>query len=56
MKKSFNISLIIFFIAMLVILSSKQTTIAQTVEKKKLVPTVTIPAPPGSKGFGMPQA
>ena len=55
MKKSFNISLIIFFIAMLVILSSKQTTIAQTVEKKNLVPTVTIPAPPGSKGFGMPR-
>ena len=32
-----------------------QIVIAQTVEKKKLVPTVTIPAPPGSKGFGMPQ-
>ena len=28
---------------------------AQTEAKKQLVPTVTIPAPPGSKGFGMPQ-
>jgi beta-xylosidase len=28
---------------------------AQTSVKKALVPTVTIPAPPGSKGFGMPQ-
>jgi hypothetical protein len=24
-------------------------------KKTSLVPTVTIPAPPGSKGFGMPQ-
>jgi hypothetical protein len=40
---------------MLVMLNSKQTTVAQTVEKKKLVPTVTIPAPLGSKGFGMPR-
>jgi hypothetical protein len=30
------------------------TSNAQTTDKKKLVPTVTIPAPPGSKGFGMP--
>ena len=30
-------------------------TPAQTSVKKALVPTVTIPAPPGSKGFGMPQ-
>lgn len=29
---------------------------AQTEAKKQLVPTVTIPAPPGSKGFGMPQS
>ena len=28
---------------------------AQTEAKKQLVPTVTIPAPLGSKGFGMPQ-
>lgn len=28
----------------------------QVVDKKNLVPTVTIPAPAGSKGFGMPQA
>jgi hypothetical protein len=32
-----------------------QTTTAQMEAKKPLVPTVTIPAPPGSKGFGMPQ-
>lgn len=30
-------------------------TTAQTSVKKTLVPTVTIPAPAGSKGFGMPQ-
>jgi xylan 1,4-beta-xylosidase len=30
-------------------------TLAQTQEKNKLVPTITIPAPPGSKDFGMPQ-
>jgi hypothetical protein len=51
MEKSFNVSIIIYFIAMLVMLNSKQTTVAQTVEKKKLVPKVTIPAPPGSKGL-----
>jgi hypothetical protein len=28
---------------------------AQTNSNKPFVPTVTIPAPPGSKGFGMPQ-
>ena len=31
-------------------------TTAQTSVKKALTPTVTIPAPPGSKGFGMPQS
>lgn len=41
-------------IAMLVVFSSIPLTTAQTTEKKQLVPTVTIPAPPGSKGFGMP--
>jgi len=54
MKKRVNISLFIFFIAMLLVCNSIQTTIAQTVEKKQLVPTITIPAPKGSKGFGMP--
>jgi hypothetical protein len=44
-----------FFIAILVLCFSNQKAAAQTVEKKQLVPTVTIPAPPGSKGFGMPQ-
>ena len=53
MKKNVNASLIIFLAALLVVFNLKQTT-AQSKEKKKLVPTVTIPAPPGSKGFGMP--
>jgi hypothetical protein len=44
-----------FFIAILVIYNSNKKILAQTEEKKQLVPTVTIPAPPGSKGFGMPQ-
>ena len=55
MKKSFNVSFTISFVVMFVIFNSQQTTIAQTLEKKKLIPTITIPAPPGSKGFGMPQ-
>ena len=55
MKKNFDISIIIIIITILMIIGSQQTTTAQIVEKKKLVPTVTIPAPPGSKGFGMPQ-
>ena len=56
MKTNITVSLSIFFSAMLVVLNSEQTIItAQTVEKKQLVPTITIPAPSGSKGFGMPQ-
>jgi hypothetical protein len=45
---------IIFLFTALVFVGILSSTSAQTVEKKKLVPTVTIPAPPGSKGFGMP--
>ncbi len=55
MKKKVNTSLVIFFAAMLLVLTFEQISVAQTTEKKQLVPTVTIPAPPGSKGFGMPQ-
>ena len=55
MKTRFNVLSVIFFIAILVTFNSKQTVTAQTEVKKQLVPTVTIPAPPGSKGFGMPQ-
>jgi len=55
MKKNLKISLVIFCVTMLVACNSKQTNTSQTEEKKQLVPTVTIPAPPGSKGFGMPQ-
>lgn len=51
MKKMMNISLALFCFAMSLSLSGE----AQTSEKKQLVPTVTIPAPLGSKGFGMPQ-
>src|ERR1035437_5684645 len=52
MIKNSIISLVIICVAILV----APTTKAQISEKKQLVPTVTIPAPPGSKGFGMPQA
>jgi len=52
MKKNSIISLAIISIVLLV----APTTKAQTSEKKQLVPTITIPAPTGSKGFGMPQA
>ena len=55
MKKIVNVSSVILFISLLLVFDSIKTS-AQTVEKKELVPTVTIPAPPGSKGFGMPQA
>lgn len=51
MTRIINISLAVFCFAMSVSLSGE----AQTEVKKQLVPTVTIPAPPGSKGFGMPQ-
>jgi hypothetical protein len=51
MKKMITISLTVFCLTVLISLSSQ----AQISEKKQLVPTVTIPAPPGSKGFGMPQ-
>jgi hypothetical protein len=54
MEKNVNFSLVIFLIAMLVLCNLNQTITAQTEVKKQLVPTVTIPAPPGSKGFGMP--
>ena len=43
-------------IAALVLFCSVQICFGQATEKKKLVPTVTIPAPEGSKGFGMPAA
>lgn len=47
---------LILVVVILLAFSSIQPTSAQTAVKKQLVPTVTIPAPPGSKGFGMPQA
>jgi hypothetical protein len=54
MQSNVKISFLIFVIVMLVIFDFNQSASAQTAGKKKLVPTVTIPAPPGSKGFGMP--
>ena len=56
--RKLNILLPIFFIIMLTACKSKQNSKEQAISevKKELVPTVTIPAPPGSKGFGMPQA
>jgi hypothetical protein len=55
MKTRFNVLSVLIFIAIQAALNSLQTATAQTEVKKQLVPTVTIPAPPGSKGFGMPQ-
>jgi GH43 family beta-xylosidase len=55
MKKNVNVSFGIFFVMILLVCNSNQKIKAQTEVKKQLVPTVTIPAPPGSKGFGMPQ-
>ena len=47
----------ILLLAVLAILTCLvQAVFAQTAEKKQLIPTVTIPAPEGSKGFGMPPA
>jgi hypothetical protein len=54
MKKTCNILIFIFFTMAILLCSSLQITNAQAKEKKSLVPTVTIPAPSGSKGFGMP--
>jgi hypothetical protein len=50
-RKFFSYSII----TLLVFSSLTNVIVAQTQEKNKLVPTITIPAPPGSKGFGMPQ-
>jgi len=55
MKKNLKVSFVILLIAILAACNSRQTNTIQTDVKKQLVPTVTIPAPPGSKGFGMPQ-
>jgi hypothetical protein len=55
MKTRFNVLSVLIFIATQAALNSLQTANAQTEVKKQLVSTVTIPAPPGSKGFGMPQ-
>jgi len=56
MKKNVQVLFVIFLVMIFVFSSSLQTVSAQIEGKKQLVPTVTIPAPPGSKGFGMPQA
>lgn len=53
MKIDIQFSAIVTLIAVWGMLSFNAN--AQTEVKKQLVPTVTIPAPPGSKGFGMPQ-
>ena len=53
MKIKIRFSIIVTLIAVWGMLAFNAN--AQTSVKKALVPTVTIPAPPGSKGFGMPQ-
>jgi hypothetical protein len=55
MKRNINTSLVLFLVVILMVGNSTQTVTAQADGKKQLVPTVTIPAPAGSKGFGMPQ-
>jgi len=54
MKKSVVSFIFIFFTILL--MAQTPEGLPQVVDKKNLVPTVTIPAPAGSKGFGMPQA
>lgn len=56
MKKNVEVSFVIFFVATFLVLNSTLIASAQNAKKEKLVPTVTIPAPPGSKGFGMPHS
>jgi hypothetical protein len=43
-------------VALLAACQTPPQTTAQADEAEELVPTVTIPAPPGSRGFGMPSA
>ncbi|MFC1494872.1 glycoside hydrolase family 43 protein [Thermodesulfobacteriota bacterium] len=47
---------IFYSIVLLFLFCSAQAVFSQPPEKKQLVPTVTIPAPEGAKGFGMPQS
>ncbi len=56
MNRKLNFSLLIL-VMILIACNSKQNCTEQTItgKKRELVPTVTIPAPPGSNGFGMPQ-
>jgi len=55
MKKSINLFFVVLFISMLVACNSQERTTGQNIEKEKMVPGETAPpAPPGSKGFGMP--
>ncbi len=53
MKRNIKLSIAVTLVAFSGMLAFNAN--AQTEVKKQLVPTVTIPAPPGSKGFGMPQ-
>lgn len=45
----------IFSVSVLLSTSMSAQNNEQTTSKKELVPTITMQAPPGSKGFGMPQ-
>jgi hypothetical protein len=56
MKRIVGVSLVVLCTVISIAVGSRQTASAQTEPKKPLVPTVTIPAPAGSRGFGMPQA
>lgn len=53
--KKFVVTFISLFFTTLLMAQTPESS-PQAVVKKNLVPTVTIPAPAGSKGFGMPQA
>jgi len=53
-KRSIHILLAVPLVATLPSCQSNETASSQAAANEALVPTVTIPAPPGSRGFGMP--
>ena len=56
MKRRIHVLLAVSSVATLAACQPERTASTQATETEKLVPTVTIPAPPGSRGFGMPSA
>ena len=56
MKRRIHVLLAVSSVTTLAACQPERTASTQATETEKLVPTVTIPAPPGSRGFGMPSA